>query len=483
MRARGGRARLIGGSCIAGLLVSGLALSTAQPVGAAANPAISIITSVNGADADNAPGLFVRVGDAVTFTYSVTNTGDVPLVDVSVFHNRSDAVGPVTCPAVELAPAATMLCTSQGVALAGLVTLIGTVTARPPSTPGDPPALPVMASNPASYFGEPAGDPPPPPPPDPCPGCPPPPNEPCAGTTLTFTPPTFTEVASSAEWLPPLPGGELFRYSVVSNWCVGPDGAVTPVTAGSLAYVMAWPSLGGTGAARGLLDFHFTAEQGDVTTTLGGGRATLSSTGTFEACWSTPSLSILLGRAFTHRDLPVSKPIAQKAIDAYVAAKKAGLSGDDAIDAAVTAALEPVGAGFDRIVRDVERAFGKISRDVPQSLLTKMELAVAEAIASTALLLGGTIADVVREGLTELEAIAPITRRNADEAKKVFELAIGVAMYDVLASQLFRIEMCFPLWTLRLDVHLHATGDVTWELSGDIDPLLSASSRLVAQRS
>ncbi|MFW2333091.1 hypothetical protein, partial [Ilumatobacter sp.] len=49
------------------------------PVG---DPAIDIEKFVNGVDADDPTGPVVAVGDTVTFTYVVTNTGEVPLDDV-----------------------------------------------------------------------------------------------------------------------------------------------------------------------------------------------------------------------------------------------------------------------------------------------------------------------------------------------------------------------------------------------------------------
>ncbi|MBW2283794.1 MAG: hypothetical protein JRF65_04235, partial [Deltaproteobacteria bacterium] len=47
-------------------------------------PAIDIEKSTNGQDADDPTGPILKPGDEVTWTYVVTNTGDVPLVDVVV---------------------------------------------------------------------------------------------------------------------------------------------------------------------------------------------------------------------------------------------------------------------------------------------------------------------------------------------------------------------------------------------------------------
>ena len=45
---------------------------------------LEIEKSTNGADADNAPGPLIAVGDPVTWTYVVTNTGNVAIADVAV---------------------------------------------------------------------------------------------------------------------------------------------------------------------------------------------------------------------------------------------------------------------------------------------------------------------------------------------------------------------------------------------------------------
>src|SRR4029077_12324356 len=55
--------------------------------------AINIVKFVNGQDADTAPGPQVSAGSTVTFTYVVTNTGNVPLANVVVC---DDKLGPIT---------------------------------------------------------------------------------------------------------------------------------------------------------------------------------------------------------------------------------------------------------------------------------------------------------------------------------------------------------------------------------------------------
>src|SRR5204862_434992 len=57
------------------------------------DPGIQIVNFVNGQDANTAPGPQVPVGSTVTFTYVVTNTGNVPLANVVV---SDDKLGPIT---------------------------------------------------------------------------------------------------------------------------------------------------------------------------------------------------------------------------------------------------------------------------------------------------------------------------------------------------------------------------------------------------
>ena len=58
-------------------------------------PAINIVKFVNGVDADTPPGPHVAVGSTVTFTYVVTNTGNVPLANVVV---TDDKLGTIASP-------------------------------------------------------------------------------------------------------------------------------------------------------------------------------------------------------------------------------------------------------------------------------------------------------------------------------------------------------------------------------------------------
>ena len=123
-----------------GLLFLGLGLS----VDAMADPAITIEKLTNGVDAFVPPGPIIPVGSTVTWTYKVTNTGDVTLDPVTVSDDQGVTV---TCPKTTLAQGESMTCTGSGTAVAGQYGNIGTATATPPV------GLPVTASNPSHYFG------------------------------------------------------------------------------------------------------------------------------------------------------------------------------------------------------------------------------------------------------------------------------------------------------------------------------------------
>jgi hypothetical protein len=94
-----------------------------------ARPAVAIVKKTNGTDND-APGPRVLVGSRVTWTYEITNTGNLPLSDVRVVDDR---LGVIWCPANTLPaspdPAASMTCSASGKAVRGQYMNTGTVTA------------------------------------------------------------------------------------------------------------------------------------------------------------------------------------------------------------------------------------------------------------------------------------------------------------------------------------------------------------------
>lgn len=92
--------------------------------------AIDIEKSTNGNDADSAPGPTIIVGDPVTWTYMVTNTGNVPLNSITVVDNKGVAV---TCPKTTLAVGESMTCTASSTAIAGQYSNLGTAEGTAPS--------------------------------------------------------------------------------------------------------------------------------------------------------------------------------------------------------------------------------------------------------------------------------------------------------------------------------------------------------------
>ncbi len=96
---------------------------------------VEITKAVNGEDANTTPGPLVPIGDDVTWTYTVTNTGSTWLTDVTVSDDQGVTV---TCPSSVLAPAGdttgrdTIICTGgPEAAIAGQYTNVGTITGTP----------------------------------------------------------------------------------------------------------------------------------------------------------------------------------------------------------------------------------------------------------------------------------------------------------------------------------------------------------------
>jgi hypothetical protein len=112
-----------------------------------AAPAITLVKKTNGTDNNLAPGPYLVVGSGVAWSYTVQNTGNVTLTNVTVTDNK---VPSVSCPQTTLAPGATMTCSANGVATAGQYTNIGTATGTPPV------GTTVTATNLDNYFGVPS---------------------------------------------------------------------------------------------------------------------------------------------------------------------------------------------------------------------------------------------------------------------------------------------------------------------------------------
>jgi hypothetical protein len=108
-------------------------------------PGISIEKSTNGEDADQAPGPSVTVGDPVTWTYLVTNTGSVDLSGVIV---TDDIIGDI-CTIGDLAVGESDSCEYVGTAELGQYANVGTTT----DNNGE--GSTVTATDPSHYVGTP----------------------------------------------------------------------------------------------------------------------------------------------------------------------------------------------------------------------------------------------------------------------------------------------------------------------------------------
>ncbi len=109
-------------------------------------PAIDIETHTNGDDADTPTGPEIITGDPVLWEYIVTNTGTVTLVDIEVTDNQGVII---SCPAVELAPMASMTCRAEGTAGLAQYANVGSVVGHAESASGPL----VTDTDPSHYIG------------------------------------------------------------------------------------------------------------------------------------------------------------------------------------------------------------------------------------------------------------------------------------------------------------------------------------------
>ena len=103
-----------------------------------AQPSLSLEKRTNGQDADGPTGPVVVVGSTITWTYEVTNTGNVTLTNIAVTDDKAGTIG--TIPTLGVGASATL--TKTGAAVAGQYSNVGkaettysgqTVTATDPS--------------------------------------------------------------------------------------------------------------------------------------------------------------------------------------------------------------------------------------------------------------------------------------------------------------------------------------------------------------
>jgi len=134
-------------------------------------PSVDIEKATNGQDADEPSGPWVRTGTIVRWSYVVTNTGNVPLTDVTVTDDRV-AASDILCsdPGGEpvggtmrnvvpgpVAPGASFTCVATGLAIAGQYENLGTVVGTAPATTDVDgelvPGVQVTDDDPSHYFG------------------------------------------------------------------------------------------------------------------------------------------------------------------------------------------------------------------------------------------------------------------------------------------------------------------------------------------
>jgi uncharacterized repeat protein (TIGR01451 family) len=109
-----------------------------------AEPGITLEKLTNGEDADEFPGVEIGVGQPITWTYLVTNTGSVELADVTVTDDKGVEV---SCPKTVLAPDEHMECTASGISQEGPYVNVGTTVGHPEQGEA------VSDSDSSHYFG------------------------------------------------------------------------------------------------------------------------------------------------------------------------------------------------------------------------------------------------------------------------------------------------------------------------------------------
>jgi uncharacterized repeat protein (TIGR01451 family) len=109
-----------------------------------AAPGILLQKSTNGADANDPPGPFIPVGDQVTWTYTVSNTGNNTLTGITVTDDQGVTVD---CPQDTLGPQEQMDCTATGTSVEGNYENNATATGT------DPGGTEVTDDDPSHYFG------------------------------------------------------------------------------------------------------------------------------------------------------------------------------------------------------------------------------------------------------------------------------------------------------------------------------------------
>jgi uncharacterized repeat protein (TIGR01451 family) len=111
------------------------------------SPGASIMVEklTNGLDADGPPGPYIAVGQPITWTYIVTNTGQITLTDVVVVDDPPVAV---SCNTSTLGAAEATVCSASDVAQPDQFANVATASGTPPGS-----TSPVYASDSSHYYG------------------------------------------------------------------------------------------------------------------------------------------------------------------------------------------------------------------------------------------------------------------------------------------------------------------------------------------
>jgi hypothetical protein len=128
-------------------------LSVDQGVFTAA-PGIDVVKSIEGDDANDAPGVLVEPGEPMTVTFEVTNTGNMTLDPVVVADDTIPSEA-ISCPETILGPGATMTCTAAfpGPDAGTQHTNVATASGVPVPLPDGTQREPVTADDAANAFG------------------------------------------------------------------------------------------------------------------------------------------------------------------------------------------------------------------------------------------------------------------------------------------------------------------------------------------
>ncbi|MFP4655045.1 MAG: NosD domain-containing protein, partial [Methanohalobium sp.] len=90
------------------------------------NASIDVEKYTNGLDADKVKGPEIKVGNQVTWTYNVTNTGNLTLNNITV---TDDKLGEISCSKTTLEPGESVICTANSTSQSGQYSSLGNVTA------------------------------------------------------------------------------------------------------------------------------------------------------------------------------------------------------------------------------------------------------------------------------------------------------------------------------------------------------------------